>query len=286
MKSKIEQAVRTIDSGLSITGIEPVSGGSISTAYRARTSEGDFFVKWHEEAPQDFFRQEAAGLDFIRGTAGLYVPKVYTWSKKYIVMEFVSGEKSRQAEERLGSGIAELHSQTGSFYGLEEDNFIGELPQVNGWEEDWLLFFREKRLKPQLDLARSMGRLTLQRERNAYDIMSRLSEWVPSKGAPVKVHGDLWGGNWIGGPGGLPCVMDPAVFYGDREFDIAFTYLFGGFSEAFYSSYESVYPLSKEFEDRRPLYQLYYLLVHLNIFGETYGASVDQVLQRYARVNK
>lgn len=286
MKSKIEQAVQTIDSGLSIIGIEPVSGGSISTAYRVRTSEGDFFVKWHEEAPQDFFKQEAAGLDFIRGTEGLYIPKVHTWSKKYIVMEFVSGEKNREAEELLGAGIAALHSQTGSFYGLEEDNFIGELPQVNGWEEDWLLFFREKRLKPQLDLARSMGRLTLQRERNAYDIMSRLSEWIPSKGAPVKVHGDLWGGNWIGGPGGIPCVMDPAVFYGDREFDIAFTYLFGGFSDAFYNSYESIYPFSKEFEERKPLYQLYYLLVHLNIFGESYGASVDKVLQHYSKVNK
>ncbi len=115
MKSKIEQAVQTIDSGLSIIGIEPVSGGSISTAYRVRTSEGDFFVKWHEEAPQDFFKQEAAGLDFIRGTEGLYIPKVHTWSKKYIVMEFVSGEKNREAEELLGAGIAALHSQTGSF---------------------------------------------------------------------------------------------------------------------------------------------------------------------------
>jgi fructosamine-3-kinase len=113
-------------------------------------------------------------------------------------------------------------------------------------------------------------------------LLERLPEWLGHAVKPSLLHGDLWGGNWIAGPGGEPYLIDPAVYFGDREVDLAFTELFGGFSPRFYEAYREAYPLEPGYGERKPLYQLYYLLVHLNLFGEAYGTDVDRVLARYA----
>ncbi|MFB4164641.1 fructosamine kinase family protein [Alteribacillus sp. JSM 102045] len=113
--------------------------------------------------------------------------------------------------------------------------------------------------------------------------MDHLSDWIPDHQHPVKLHGDLWGGNWLPGKDGRPYFIDPAVWYGDHEFELAFTHLFGGFSKRVYDAYQEIKNIEVSFEDRKPLYQLYYLLVHLNIFEESYGSSVDRILSKYAK---
>ncbi|MFC5714087.1 fructosamine kinase family protein [Thalassorhabdus alkalitolerans] len=281
MKTSVELALSSINAEDHIKTVQPVSGGSISSAYYVETTSERFFVKLHEEAPKDFFSQEAAGLQFLEETHTLAVPEVLGWGKKFIVMEWVEGEATNTTEEMLGTRLAQLHSHHGTYFGLEADNFIGELPQSNGWEKTWGDFLREKRLKPQFDLARSLGRLSGQRGSKSQKLLEKVDELVPPDRKPSRLHGDLWGGNWIAGPGGEPFLIDPAVFYGDYEFEIAFMDLFGGFSPRVYGAYQESKELEPDFEDRKPLYQLYYLLVHLNIFGESYGRSVDKILNKY-----
>ena len=159
------------------------------------------------------------------------------------------------------------------------DNYIGSTPQVNGWLDDWLAFFRERRLRPQMELAARNGHLPAGRRRALEGFMGRLDELlggVPRR--PALLHGDLWGGNMIADPSGQPVLIDPAVYYGDREADLAMTALFGGFSSAFYAAYNEVYPLADGWRERFRIYNLYHLLNHLNLFGEGYGAQVDAVI--------
>ncbi|WP_026700224.1 fructosamine kinase family protein [Salibacterium aidingense] len=281
MNENLTMALRQAGIQEEVKNIQQVSGGSISKAFMVDTGRASYFIKWHEEAPTDFFRQEALGLEFLAEAEALSVPYVYAWDKKFIVMEPVNGRSAFGTEEELGRGMAVLHSTKGTVFGLEEDNFIGELPQINGWEESWLPFLREKRLRPQIDLARSLGRLPESRAKRAYRLLERLDKWIPDHHQPVKLHGDLWGGNWLPGRDGQPYFIDPAVWYGDHEFELAFTYLFGGFSETVYQAYQEHKQIDSLFEERKPLYQLYYLLVHLNIFGESYGSPVDRILKKY-----
>ncbi|RSL34596.1 fructosamine kinase [Salibacterium salarium] len=283
MKIDINKALRHAGINEEALDIKEISGGSISKAFTVETKTNKYFVKWHEEAPTDFFRQESLGLQFLEEAEALNVPTVYGWDKKFIVMELINGKKTATTEEELGHGIAALHSCQGSVFGLEEDNFIGELPQINAWDESWIPFLRNKRLLPQIELARSLGRLSKTRAKYAYYILDHLEKWVPDHDKAVKLHGDLWSGNWLADSSGHPYFIDPAVWYGDFEFELAFTYLFGGFSDTIYAAYNECNPIDKLFEERKPLYQLYYLLVHLNIFGESYGSAVDKILSKYAK---
>ncbi|MGY4690207.1 fructosamine kinase family protein [Salibacterium sp. K-3] len=283
MMDSMQKALDAAGVKMKIKNVRQLSGGSISNAYLVRTENADYFMKWHEDAPVDFFRQEARGLQFLQEAGALPVPEVHTWDKHFIVMDAVQGNPSSGTEEALGRGIASLHAVEGSVFGLEEDNFIGELPQTNGWEESWLPFLRDKRLLPQIELARSLGRLPAGRSKKAYRLLDHLNEWIPDHTRPVKLHGDLWSGNWLPGEHGCPYFIDPAVWYGDAEFELAFAQLFGGFSDTVYRAYEERHPLDPLFEERKPIYQLYYLLVHLNIFGESYGGAVDRVLHKYTR---
>jgi fructosamine-3-kinase len=157
------------------------------------------------------------------------------------------------------------------------------MPQPNGWMASWPEFFRERRLRIQGELARRNGRLEGQRARQLERLLDRLDTWLGDHAPrPALLHGDLWGGNVLIGPGGAPALIDPAVFYGDREAELAYTALFGGFPDAFYRAYDETWPLPAGWRERRELYNLYHLLNHLNHFGESYGAEVDSVLRRYA----
>lgn len=279
----IQKAIRYVDPQAEVTNIASLSGGSISSAYRVDTNRRSYFLKWHEEAPYDFFRQEKRGLEFLRESGAVHVPDVLHWSKKFIIMDIIQGKGDSRTDEWLGIDLANLHQSSGDYFGLEEDNFIGELPQENSWETSWVRFVRDHRLRPQMEIARSLGKLTDERSRRLRYILDHLEEWIPDDRQPVKLHGDLWAGNWLTGEEGRPYLIDPACWYGDYEFDLAFTRLFGGFSERTYEAYETIQPVEAEFEERMPLYQLYYLLVHLNVFGEMYGAQVDRVLALYSR---
>jgi fructosamine-3-kinase len=239
------------------------------------------------------FECEARGLDQIRATNTVRVPVVYTareargGSPAFILLEWLEGSRSGDYG-RLGEQIAALHRQGTSpqrppAYGLDHDNYIGSTPQRNAWEIEWVTFFRDYRLKPQMELAERNHRLPAQRRQKIESLIQRLPDLLDGvERRPSLIHGDLWGGNVIPAQDGL-AIIDPAVSYSDREAEIAYTELFGGFSARFYAAYQSVWPLDPGYAERRDLYNLYHLLNHLNLFGESYGYQVDSVLKFYAR---
>ncbi len=283
-REQIAQAIQAAGDPAPLESIHPVSGGSISRTFRVETNNRRYMIKMHETAPADFFQKEAEGLRLLKHAGELGVPHVFYVDKHSIVMEWVEGLRAPDTDEKLGRGLARLHRDHTSSqgFGLSFDNYIGQLPQPNGWQDDWLTFLREKRLGFQAELAVKQGCFSRERGKKMERLLQSLDQWIdPQQVRPSLLHGDLWGGNWICGPDGVPYLIDPAVFYGDREFDLAFSEMFGGFSSAFYQAYREEYPLSPGYEERKPLYQLYYLLVHLNLFGESYGPSVDRILRRY-----
>ena len=238
------------------------------------------------------FASEAAGLHLLFSPQIIRVPEVLScaegnqeWS--YILMEWISlaHRAARCDQGLLGSQLAALHQivPSGGLFGLDHDNYIGSSRQINGWAAEWVTFYKEKRLQPQIDLAIRNGLASGNRLRKLRYVADNLNKWIGSeKCAPSLLHGDLWGGNVIAGGGGEPVLIDPAVYYGDREAELAFTELFGGFSAEFYGAYQEVWPLEDGYTERRDLYNLYHLLNHLNIFGDSYGHQVDSILQRYS----
>ena len=200
----------------------------------------------------------------------------------FILMEWLGrGSNTANVAQALGRGLAAMHRVTGPAFGLEHDNFIGANPQPNRPAKDWLTFFRDQRLGFQMELAGRKGHLSPPRARRLERLLANLGDWLPTHPPASLLHGDLWGGNWLVTASGEPALVDPAVYYGHREAELAFTELFGGFSGPFYAAYNQAWPLDSGYKERKDLYNLYHLLNHLNIFGEGYGGSVDSVLRRY-----
>lgn len=288
MRAVLSQALHALGDTAPIRSVTEVGGGSIGRSFHVVTGERHYFVKYRGDLSGHVFAREAEGLELLSRTRTLPVPEVYFYGGVpgqqggLIVLEWIQGEPGPKTEEMLGRGLAELHRTEGQAFGLDADNYIGELPQQNGWCARWPEFLRDRRLAPMVAMADERGLLTEERRKRLMRLMDSLDRWVPGDSRPVLLHGDLWSGNWLAGPGGRPYLIDPAVFYGDREFELAFTELFGGFSARFYAAYRELAPLSPQYAERRPLYQLYYLLVHLIHFGESYGPAVDRVLKRYA----
>lgn len=270
-----------------IQKIQPVSGGSINQAYKVQTETRVYFLKTNQGIPQNFFSHEKDGLELLRQTQTISVPKVYgEWydpeqKKGFLLLEWISGTISKDTEHILGRKLAQLHLNYGTRFGLEADNYLGYLPQSNAWSSDWAAFYRDHRIRPQVELGKQRNRIQGKRLAQCEKLMVRMDHWLNHAPKPSLLHGDLWSGNWIVGSNGEPYLIDPAVSYGDHELDLAFTECFGGFSESFYQGYQEVHPISNTYPERRPLYQLYFLLVHLNIFGEIYGPHVDQILALY-----
>ncbi len=253
---------------------QPVGGGDISAAWRLTSPEGDVFVKTGPPSAGDMFAAEAEGLAELSKAGAVRVPEViatgHSGALVFLALEWLSFEAPSAATERqLGEQLARMHHASKQRYGWHRDNTIGLTPQHNAWNEDWLGFFRERRLGYQLQLAAEYGFA-----RDLLDRGARLLRRLPiyfEDAAPVPslLHGDLWGGNWACSEG-APVIFDPAVYYGDRETDIAMTRLFGGFGQAFYEAYESSWPLQTGYRERAKLYQLYHVLNHLNLFGSAY----------------
>lgn len=285
MNKIIEQALHMAGDFSIIKQINQSFGGSINESFFAETAEGKYFVKYHPDAPEHFFELEAKGLALIRETNTISVPEVLAYSDEknnaFLIMEWVEGQKASDTEEKLGDRIAAMHQTFGEQHGFSDDTFIGALPQPNGIFSSWLEYYRDQRLAAQLKMGVGQGSIAGKRRDRLEKLLANLFKWVPDNVEPSYLHGDLWGGNWLVGAGGDPYVIDPSFLYGDRHFELAFTELFGGYSRDFYQTYQKRFPKADYYEDIKPLYQLYYLLVHLNIFGESYGPSVDEILKKY-----
>ncbi|QKY71128.1 fructosamine kinase family protein [Lentibacillus sp. CBA3610] len=285
MNSLIEKALHHADDHSTIEQAKRIAGGSINESYFAKTNNGQYFIKYHSDAPDRFFELEAKGLDLIRETNSIAVPNVFAFSDEkqnaFLVMEWVEGTRAADTDWKLGDAIAEMHHASGEKHGFDYHTFIGSLPQPNGLFSSWLEYYRDRRLGAQLQLGIDRGMMPGKRRDRMETLLEKLDKWVPANVEPSYLHGDLWGGNWLAGPGGEPNVIDPSFLYGDRHFELAFTEVFGGYSNEFYRAYQERFPLSPDYEDIKPLYQLYYLLAHLNMFGEPYGRSVDTILKRY-----
>jgi protein-ribulosamine 3-kinase len=270
-----------------ITSISPVSGGDINQAARIETDRAAYFVKWNLHPLPRMFEVEARGLQLLADSHSVRIPQVMIVIDEppALVLEWIdqSHNKSEAAEE-LGRLLAQQHRSSGKSFGLDHDNYIGANPQFNQPTESWIDFFREHRLGTQGQLARECGHLNLDRARQLDQLMDHLDRWIdPKIVVPSLLHGDLWGGNYLIDAQGHPVLIDPAAYYGDREAEIAFTELFGGFGSRFYAAYNEAWPLDRGYADRRDVYNLYHLLNHLNLFGEGYGGSVDAILLRYIR---
>jgi protein-ribulosamine 3-kinase len=263
------------------------AGGGGSRCYRWPCGSGGLFVKVTAAATGAMLEAEAAGLSALAHAGALRVPRVcasgHTAADAFLALEWLDAcAPTPLAERRLGEGLAALHAVSAPRCGWQRDNTIGRTPQLNGWMDDWGEFFRERRLRPQLALAAHSGFAALLEEPG-----ERLLEALPRFFAgyrPVAslLHGDLWGGNWLTLAGDEPVIFDPAVYYGDRETDLAMTRLFGGFGESFYAAYAAALPPAPGARARGALYNLYHLLNHANLFGAAYAraarASIDGLL--------
>ncbi len=284
--SRWEASLRELGDCSCVKQVKAVSGGSINQVSYVETEKHRYIVKTHTDMPDNFFLQEALGLTALANC--VRVPQVYHYQydertgEASLWMEWIqTGQKCEQTEELLGQKLASLHQRTHSSYGFVEDNYLGIYPQSNPWEGNWVTFFREHRVKAQMEIGMELGHITAKRHQQLEKLIDKLDQLLPAKPVASLLHGDLWGGNWFADENNTPVLIDPAVSYGDREVDIAMTELFGGFSERFYAAYQEVLPLSDVYEERKRIYQLYYLLVHLNFYGESYGKQVDKVLNRY-----
>jgi fructosamine-3-kinase len=275
---------RSLEARLGSVGeARAVGGGSINQAARVETADGPLFVKHGADAPPGIFAAEACGLEALAAAASeLVVPRVVAYDRSWLALEWLEpAPRSAEFGARLGRGLAALHRHGGT-WGWEADNFIGSLPQENApVAGSWADFWWARRLDPQLRRARALGRLPADERgwERLRDALPRLL--APAEGdGPSLLHGDLWSGNAIPTTRG-PALVDPAVYFGHREADLAMTELFGGFGADFHSAYEEAWPLLPGYrEERRAVYQLYYLLVHVNLFGGGYLARTAEVLRR------
>jgi len=240
------------------------------------------FVKTAPVSALPMFEAEADGLRELKKAGAVRVPEIIGCGiaddKSFLAIERLALQRPDAAiARRFGEQLAALHRHTEERFGWFRDNTIGLTPQINTWTEDWPAFFREHRLEYQLKLAAANGYSNDLAEPGSR-LANKLTDlFVDYEPAASLLHGDLWGGNW-GCADGEPVIFDPAVYYGDRETDIAMTMLFGGFGQAFYEAYEASWPLAPGHERRLKLYQLYHVLNHVNIFGRSYLSQAKQLL--------
>lgn len=267
--------------GLTIEAAQPLSGGDINAAYRLSTSRGVFFCKTHSgKRAHAMFAAEARGLQLL--SRSVRTPRLLGQGPAdgpaFLLLEYIDAQRTdTHHSDRLGRQLAQLHRQTAPAFGLDHDNFIGRLPQSNQWQDNWTDFYRDHRLQPQLRAAHQAGLLNAADLKGAEQLFRRLPELFPAE-PPALLHGDLWSGNYLNASNGEPVLIDPAVYYGHREMDLAMMQLFGGFPEAVFSSYQEVYPLEAGWRERLRWGQLYYLLVHVNLFGGAYISAARRIL--------
>ncbi len=284
----LEEALRyALGSALKRT--RRLAGGDINDAFEVELMSGvRVFLKTNSSAPASMFPAEAHGLEWLRSAHALRIPEVLAVSNGYerepcfLVLEFLEpGRRRSDFDAQLGRGLAQLHRCGASRFGLDRDNFIGSLPQRNSANDSWAEFFWSERLEPQLSRAVAAGQATSRLRAGFERLEGKLKQLVGPDEPIARLHGDLWGGNLHVDEQGTACLIDPAAYGGHREVDLAMMRLFGGFNEGVFRAYHEAWPLSPGSAERIALYQLYPLMVHVNLFGGGYVESVERNLARY-----
>jgi Fructosamine-3-kinase len=272
--------------GKKISSIIPVVGGDINRAFRISTEHDDYFIKINSASKfPDMFRKEAFGLLMLKDADGLHIPLIIAQEEiediSFLLMEYLHpGARSAHYWRDLGHGLATVHNTTAPVFGLEESNYIGSLVQQNTQQWSWIDFFVQERITPMIKRAHDHHLISNKLEQQFKSFINKVGEIFPLE-APALLHGDLWIGNQIPDASGNPCLIDPAIYFGHREMDIAMTRLFGHFSTEFYHAYHETYPLKPEWEERMVYYNLYPLLVHLNLFGTSYLPQIEDILEAF-----
>ena len=273
-----------------VSTAQPVGGGCIHEAWRLDDGQRSFFVKTGPTTAAASFDAEADGLNALRATGTVRVPKVgaggtAATDRAFLILEFLElRDLDRTGGAALGEALARLHRESGiaadATYGWPRDNFIGGTPQSNQSQRTWAGFFSAERLRPQLALASANGMERGLRDQGE-QIAERLSAlFLDYRPLPSLLHGDLWSGNAAQLVDGTPVIFDPAIYRGDREVDIAMAELFGGFPESFYAAYRAAWPLNPGYETRKTLYNLYHVLNHFNLFGASYLGQARRMIAR------
>ena len=267
--------------------IQSLSGGSISSAYLLEGNDSDYFLKVNSQSDAyDMFVAEQAGLKAIEETNTIAVPKVHhadTFEgKAFLLMDYVASRHASTDDfKTLGRQLAHLHLNHHKSFGFETNNFIGSLAQSNTQHTNWAEFYWHERIAPQLKLAEQKKLLNSNEIPSSQTTISVFESLLGNDVKPSLLHGDLWGGNYLIAVDGRPFLIDPAVYYGHSMVDIAMSKLFGGFGDGFYNAYHKIIPPTSNYNAQIELYQLYFLLVHLNMFGRSYYGGVAAILERY-----
>lgn len=266
-----------------IANFEPVSGGDINESYRFEADQQSFFIKIQPNQTADYFKHEINGLRAIGKVIHTPTP-VHNGvidHNAYLVLNWLDESVGSQYE--LGRAVATMHQQTSANgqFGFTENHQTKVLVKDNSWNANWVDFYINQRLLPEVTVAGQRGRWNKWRQSHFEQMVNKFREYYQTRQVqPSLLHGDLWAGNFMFA-NRQPYLIDPDAVYGDREFDLAMTTVFGGFDQDFYQGYNSVYPMTPGINDRLPWYRFYYLCMHLVLFGESYGPAVDQILSQY-----
>lgn len=285
--SELQQALTAhYGKDIMIHNTEQLFGGDINQTWLLRTDAGDYFLKTNTAAYGNMFEKEFNGLQLLSSAKSIKIPEPIIQGKIdntiFLVMEFI--QKARPAKKfwkYFAEGLATLHQQSHTTFGLNEDNYIGSLAQSNGQCENWNLFYSTQRIMPLIRLAYNQKKCSADDMKTVERFCEKLDGLIPPEMASL-LHGDLWSGNFMVAENGGPAIYDPAVYYGHREMDIAMTLLFGGFDHQFYHHYNEIFPLQAGWQQRIDICQLYPLLVHLILFGGHYYYRVMEIFKKYA----
>jgi len=281
--SEIERAVARHTGSSFVNRDSALLGGGCINQASSITGEcgRKYFLKKNAPSFLPFFQAEAQALEEIKATQTINTPEVIGHGTEdgqaFLILEFIAeGSSNPQSQSTLGRLLARMHKMTQTYFGWSVDNCIGATPQPNPRSQEWPTFYRDHRLAHQLTLAQRKGKSFDGADELLRMIPEFFSDYSPQ---PSLLHGDLWGGNASCDLEGTPFIFDPASYYGDREADLAFTYMFGGFSSAFYQAYEKEFPVDKGFQVRKTLYNLYHELNHYNLFGGGYASSAQSSIR-------
>ena len=291
LPAELKKAVESLLAERSETPVEiidskGVGGGCINETLVLQTTQGKYFIKYNSAtAYPGMFEKEAAGLKILSDTKTLVLPEVIgsgeTGKHAFLLLQYIENRTPvKDFWNGFGTGLTALHSNTSEYFGLDYDNYIGSLPQSNKRHADFYSFFISERIEPLLKEARNKGVFSQSDTRFFDSLFKSLHNIIPAE-KPALLHGDLWSGNFMVTTNGSPCLIDPAVYYGHREADIAMTQLFGEFHTEFYNAYNQSWAMEKGWQQRMDIFNLYPLLVHVNLFGGSYARQVLQIIRQF-----